>query len=462
MIMKKIIFVIISLTIIMVPILVSAGTADNELIIDGSYIQLGTYNDEPILWKCVSTDDENGKLIISDRILCYKAYDSSRSVEKYGSNYKYGDGYWTDSNIRTWLNSKENGGNIEWPGENPPNVNVAYDQENGFLHSSNFSETELSVMKSVSQWLILSPDTVDKATNGYTNCFATNINYATGQYVEMPTKYTDISQLTHIEGAMCRVVDTVFLLDETQIYPLWCKYDAYSEPTEKALEQYANVWDITFAFNYPMQYWLRSGGGGTARYIKDSSGYYFQSAFAERGVRPAFYLNEDNVRVLSGSGEWYDPYIIDGYGQSDVAIFSQGEQLKFDQEPIEENGRLLVPVRAIFESLGAEVTYDDGDGVITAANDERTVVMQIDNLEMGNGTEIITLDVAPQIIGERAMVPLRAISESFGADVEYIENLNRVVIDIPQAQDFGDEYGLENWQQARAISNGTYHGNPFE
>lgn len=455
--MKKIISIIISLTILTVPALINAETADNELIQDGVYIQFGRYNNEPILWRCVSTEDENGKLIVSDKILCYKAYDSARSVEKFGVNYKYGDGYWPDSNIRTWLNSGEFGGKIKWPGENPPSANVSYDQENGFLHSSNFSETELSVIKTVSQWLILSSDNVDKATNGYKNCFATNINYATRQYVEMPTKYTDISQLTHIEGAMCRVVDTVFLLDEIQIYSLWSKYDAYSEPTEKALKQYAGIWDTTTSFNYPMQYWLRSGGGGTAKYIKGSSGYYFQSAFLERGVRPAFYLNEDKVRIISGSGEWYDPYVIDGYVQEETAVFSQGEQLTGAQINNNANGEIMAPVRDVFESFGANVQYYDvDDGIITATNDERTVVIQIGNCEMGNGSEVFTLHTAPVIINNKAMISLEGIENAYNCKTEYVEELDRLIIDKPSPQNFGDGYGLENWQQARAILNGTY------
>ena len=94
--------------------------------------------------------------------------------------------------------------------------------------------------------------------------------------------------------------------------------------------------------------------------------------------------------------------------------------MEFDQQPIEEDDRLLVPVRSIFEQLGAEVTYDDGDGVITANNGERTVVMQIDNPEMGNGTEVFTLDVAPKLVGDRTVVPLRAVSEAFDCRVDWL------------------------------------------
>ena len=466
--MKKIICILLSVATIIFLTESYAHAGDNALITDGAYVQLGKYDSEPILWRCVSTDD-NGKLIVSDRIICYKAFDSPRDKE-----YQTGSGLWEDSNIRTWLNSKENGSNIVWPGKNPPNgqlwfgydasgngnINFAYDNEDGFLNETNFTNTELSAIKSVSQWYILTPSNADKATNGVEYFFNTQFNSATRQH-QGSSGYSDISQFSHIEGAMYKVVDTMFLLDEIQVYSLWEKYDAYSEPTEKALRKFEESFNVspyyTELYN-PSQYWLRTNGHA----VYNSSNYTSESPSHALGIRPAFYLNEDNVKVISGSGAWNDPYVIDGYGQEGITVFSQGKQLEFDQQPIMENDRLLVPVRAIFESLGATVEYDEGDRVITANDGEHTVVMQIDNTEMGNGTEVITLDVAPRIIGERTMVPLRAVSESFGATVEYIDNLERVVIDVPQPQDFGDGYGLENWQQLRAIANGTYYGNLFE
>ena len=76
------------------------------------------------------------------------------------------------------------------------------------------------------------------------------------------------------------------------------------------------------------------------------------------------------------------------------------------------------------------------------------MVMQIDNPEMGNGTEVLELEVSPQIVNGRTMVPLRAVSEAFDCSVEYVESLNRVVIDKPELpMDFGEGVGIEDWQQ---------------
>ena len=124
--------------------------------------------------------------------------------------------------------------------------------------------------------------------------------------------------------------------------------------------------------------------------------------------------------------------------------------MQFDEEPVEESERLLVPVRAIFEELGAEVEWEEETQIITAKKEDTTVVMQIDNPEMGNSREVVTLEVPPRLVGERTMVPLRAVSEAFEAKVDYIENLNRVVVDQPKLpMDFGErlEIPMENWQR---------------
>lgn len=450
--MKKLLSIILSIS-ILASLFVSTGLvyADSEynsLIQDGSYVQLGSYNGEPILWRCVSTDDENGKLILSDRILCFKCFDSSREQP----DYRYGKSFWPESNLRTWLNSTEKGGNIVWPGNNPPSKYMAYDKEDGFLSDTNFTESERSVMKSVGQWLILDYLEADKVTNGYTDFFATNTIRSAHTYTEMGTRYTDLSQLSHVEGGMCRTVDTVFLIDEIQAYSLWSKYDAYSDPTEKALADYSAVWDTTKSFHSPNKFWLR-----TASTVDGSSGYSnYGSAFSETGVRPAFYLDEDNVRVISGSGEWYDPYVLDGYGQNDTAVYTKGEKIDVSQILVEDD-EVLLPVRDVFEAFGADVQYYDvEDGIITATSDERVVALQVGNQEIGNGTDVITLKTPPVIVNDRAMISLEGIEGAYECTTECISELNRIVIDKPDPQVFDDGYGFENWQQYRAIRNGTY------
>ena len=103
-----------------------------------------------------------------------------------------------------------------------------------------------------------------------------------------------------------------------------------------------------------------------------------------------------------------------------VEVYLNGDLLEFDQKPVIDNGRTLVPMRAIFEALGMEVEWDGGLQRITASDWSGTqITMYINENKMYVNALPVYLDVPPKVIGSRTMVPVRAISESFGADVEW-------------------------------------------
>lgn len=120
--------------------------------------------------------------------------------------------------------------------------------------------------------------------------------------------------------------------------------------------------------------------------------------------------------------------IIPARAGNDISVTLNGEKIYFDQPPIIQNGRTLVPMRAIFEAMGCRVEWDDG--VIDVwDNDENIMTLWVDDPEMWvAGGDIIVLDVPPQIINDRTLVPVRAISESMGAVVNWLQNSSTVEI----------------------------------
>lgn len=105
-----------------------------------------------------------------------------------------------------------------------------------------------------------------------------------------------------------------------------------------------------------------------------------------------------------------------------------GQRLKFDVPPIIENGRVLVPMRAIFETLGAEIGWDSETSTVTATTADKSITMQVGNPQIQVHGEMMTLDVPPQIILDRTFVPVRAVSESLGAAVDWDEDAQTVII----------------------------------
>lgn len=134
-----------------------------------------------------------------------------------------------------------------------------------------------------------------------------------------------------------------------------------------------------------------------------------------------------------------------------VGVELNGVRLEFDVPPQIINGRTMVPVRKIFESLGAEVNWDGETRTVTAKTEERIVVMQIDNTVISvNSTEIV-LDVPPMIVNDRTLVPVRAASEGLGAVVQWRDETKTVIITTQDEKDVfaGFEERLKTTEKTR-------------
>lgn len=111
----------------------------------------------------------------------------------------------------------------------------------------------------------------------------------------------------------------------------------------------------------------------------------------------------------------------------EVSVTVNGKDVVFDQPPIIESGRTLVPMRAIFEALGYEVVWDNGTIDVYNSDGDNVMTLWVDNKYMWTENADVTLDVAPKIVNSRTLVPVRAISESIGANVVW-DNSTRTVI----------------------------------
>jgi len=116
-----------------------------------------------------------------------------------------------------------------------------------------------------------------------------------------------------------------------------------------------------------------------------------------------------------------------------ISVYLDGTQLTFDVPPQIIDGRTLVPLRAIFEALGAEVNWNEATQTITATKDTTTVVLTIGSTTATVSGRSVTLDVPPQVINGRTLVPLRFVAESFGVAVDWNGDTRTVTITSPPA-----------------------------
>jgi hypothetical protein len=102
-----------------------------------------------------------------------------------------------------------------------------------------------------------------------------------------------------------------------------------------------------------------------------------------------------------------------------VNILLNGVYLTFEVPPIIVDGRTFVPLRAIVEALGAVLGWDGDTQTITAVKGTDTVIMRVGQTSYTINGITHTMDVAPRIINNRTLIPLRVISEAFGCEVEW-------------------------------------------
>lgn len=113
-----------------------------------------------------------------------------------------------------------------------------------------------------------------------------------------------------------------------------------------------------------------------------------------------------------------------------ITVILNGQILYFAQPPYIENGTTRVPMRAIFEALGATVDYDAMTKTITASKDGTVIELVTDSSTAKiNGREMI-LTVPVENRNGSTMVPLRFVSEALGAEVIWDEENKVIIIDL--------------------------------
>lgn len=102
-----------------------------------------------------------------------------------------------------------------------------------------------------------------------------------------------------------------------------------------------------------------------------------------------------------------------------------------DVAPFIEDDRTLVPMRAIFEALGAAVEWDDEKRTVISYDpvSDVSVTMQIDSNRMFVGETEVTLDVPARIVNNRTVVPVRAIAEGMNSVVGWDEATRTVTVE---------------------------------
>ena len=125
---------------------------------------------------------------------------------------------------------------------------------------------------------------------------------------------------------------------------------------------------------------------------------------------------------------------VSAFAENSITVLLDGEAIEFDVQPQIINSRTMVPMRAIFTALGAQVDWVEEHRLIVAAKGANIITMMIDapvmhigNIE-SNEQKTIELDSPPVIVDSRTLVPVRAISDALGVKVDWDATTRTVIL----------------------------------
>ncbi|MGM9551753.1 MAG: copper amine oxidase N-terminal domain-containing protein [Clostridia bacterium] len=137
--------------------------------------------------------------------------------------------------------------------------------------------------------------------------------------------------------------------------------------------------------------------------------------------------------------------------ENEISVYLDAEKIDFDVKPQIINGRTMVPIRAIFEKMGAVVDWDGSTNTAVCTKDGTVVKMTVNSMDMYINNQITKMDVSPVVIEGRTLAPVRYVAEAFGGYVQWSVLNNAVVIcskdvyaytDYPDIPDLGQCYNI--------------------
>lgn len=115
-----------------------------------------------------------------------------------------------------------------------------------------------------------------------------------------------------------------------------------------------------------------------------------------------------------------------------LQVSIDGHTLETDVPPVIDEGRTLLPVRAILEALGATVDWDAANQVVMAATPTDQITLTVGSTTATVNGHAKTLDVPAQIREGRTLIPARFVAEALGCAVDWAPETQTVTITTPQ------------------------------
>jgi len=147
-------------------------------------------------------------------------------------------------------------------------------------------------------------------------------------------------------------------------------------------------------------------------------------------VTEAVYVQKDAIKANLKNLNSYKKLgkIYEKMGKTGVKLYVNGDEPTFEVAPFIREGSTLVPFRAIAEALKAKVDWNEDEQSVTVTRGDISVKLFIGSTEATVNGEKVTLEVAAEIVDGSTVVPVRFVSESLKATVDWEAETESVVI----------------------------------
>ncbi|MGI5892500.1 MAG: stalk domain-containing protein [Bacillota bacterium] len=119
-------------------------------------------------------------------------------------------------------------------------------------------------------------------------------------------------------------------------------------------------------------------------------------------------------------------FTLPGAAAKPISVIVNGTTLQLDVAPVIEKNRVLLPIRAISESLGAKVNYIAQTKCVDIYKGSDVIKIYLDQKNALVNGKTVTMDVPAKAISGRTLLPIRFVGESLGTNINW-DNINKVV-----------------------------------
>jgi hypothetical protein len=134
--------------------------------------------------------------------------------------------------------------------------------------------------------------------------------------------------------------------------------------------------------------------------------------------------------ILGGDKEGTKNYILMKIGRDTMLVNEDVREIDPGRgtAPLIKNGRTLVPIRAIIEAMGGAAGWDAGERKVSLTANAHSVAMWINQKNIVVDGESKTMDVVPEIINDRTMLPIRFVVENIDCQIAWIGSTQEIVV----------------------------------